>query len=83
VNVGHQTVNVVDVTGGRIPAGAEILADGGNASAWPNDVARRTSSSRRLVVPACPSPPVGTAGSWIGSGEQARQAWGSRRRPRP
>jgi len=33
VNVGHQTVDVVDVTGGRLPAGAEILADEGNASA--------------------------------------------------
>ncbi len=33
VSVGHQTVNVVDVTGGRVPAGAEILADEGNASA--------------------------------------------------
>ena len=32
VNVGHQTVDVVDVTGGRLPAGAEILADEGNAS---------------------------------------------------
>jgi putative ABC transport system permease protein len=33
VNVGHQTVDVVDVTGGRLPAGAQILADEGNASA--------------------------------------------------
>ena len=33
VNVGHQAVDVVDVTGGRLPAGAEILADEGNASA--------------------------------------------------
>jgi putative ABC transport system permease protein len=30
---GHQTVDVVDVTGGRPPAGAEMLADEGNASA--------------------------------------------------
>jgi putative ABC transport system permease protein len=33
VNLGHQAVDVVDVTGGRLPAGAELLADGGNASA--------------------------------------------------
>ncbi len=33
VSVGHQTVDVVDVTGGRLPAGTEILADEGNASA--------------------------------------------------
>jgi putative ABC transport system permease protein len=33
VSVGHQSVDVVDVTGGRPPAGAEILSDGGNASA--------------------------------------------------
>lgn len=33
VNVGHQTVDVVDVTGGRLPAGAEIMADEANASA--------------------------------------------------
>lgn len=33
VDVGHQTVDVVDVTGGRLPAGTELLADEGNASA--------------------------------------------------
>jgi len=33
VGLGHQTVDVVDVTGGRLPAGAEILADEGNPSA--------------------------------------------------
>jgi putative ABC transport system permease protein len=33
VNLAHQSVDVVDVTGGRLPAGTEILADGGNASA--------------------------------------------------
>jgi putative ABC transport system permease protein len=33
VNLGHQTVDVVDVTGGRLPTGTELLADGGNASA--------------------------------------------------
>jgi len=33
VNLGHQAVDVVDVTGGRLPAGAGLLADGGNASA--------------------------------------------------
>jgi len=32
VNVGHQTVDVFDITGGRLPKGAEILADEGNAS---------------------------------------------------
>ena len=32
VNMGHQTVDVVDVTGGRLPTGAEVLADEGNAS---------------------------------------------------
>jgi len=33
VNLGHQAVDVVDVTGGRLPAGTEILADEANASA--------------------------------------------------
>jgi putative ABC transport system permease protein len=33
LNVSHQTVDVVDVTDGRLPAGTEVLADGGNASA--------------------------------------------------
>ena len=33
VNLSHQTVDVVDVTGGRLPAGDQILADEGNASA--------------------------------------------------
>jgi putative ABC transport system permease protein len=33
VNVGHQTVDVVDVTSGRPQAGTELLADEGNASA--------------------------------------------------
>ena len=32
VNVGRQAVDVVDVTGGRLPTGTEILADEGNAS---------------------------------------------------
>ena len=33
VNVGHQTVDVVDVTSGRPRGGTELLADEGNASA--------------------------------------------------
>jgi putative ABC transport system permease protein len=33
VNLGRQAVDVVDVTGGRLPAGTEILADEANASA--------------------------------------------------
>ena len=33
LNLDHQTVDVVDVTDGRLPEGTEILADGGNASA--------------------------------------------------
>ena len=33
VNLGHQAVDVVDVTGGRLPSGAEFLADEANASA--------------------------------------------------
>jgi len=32
VNLGHQTVDVVDVAGWRLPAGTEVLADQGNAS---------------------------------------------------
>ena len=32
VNVGHQTVDVFDITGGRLPKGAEILADEGSVS---------------------------------------------------
>jgi putative ABC transport system permease protein len=38
LNAGHQTVDVVNVTGGRLPADTEILADGGNASAAGFDV---------------------------------------------
>jgi putative ABC transport system permease protein len=38
LNVGHQTVDVVNVTGGRLPTDTEVLADGGNASAAGFDV---------------------------------------------
>ena len=33
LGLGHQAVDVVDVTGGRLPAGTEVLADEANASA--------------------------------------------------
>ena len=32
LSLGHQTVDVVNLTGGRLPAGTELLADEGNAS---------------------------------------------------
>jgi len=57
VGLGHQSVDVVDVTGGRLPAGAELLADEGNASAAgfgvPADghVALLTAAGRMTPVP--------------------------------
>ena len=61
VNVGHQAVDVVDVTGGRLPAGAEILADEGNASATGFGVS--TGGNAAILTAADQMTPVRVSGT--------------------
>jgi putative ABC transport system permease protein len=57
----HQTVDVVDVNGGRLPAGSEILADEGNASAAGFGV--RTGGTAALLTAAGRMTPVRVSGT--------------------